>query len=274
MAEDSNSFQLYQYTPSVAAAAIFAVIFFGAGAVHGVQIIRTKGWFFTAMFIGAIMEGLGYIGRIISHNDTTALGPFIMQTLLILLAPALFAASIYVVLGRVIVTLEAQRLSLIRVNWLTKFFVTGDVLSFLIQSGGGGLMAQSGSEDLGKTIILIGLAAQIIWFGGFVVVSAVFHFRMRRYQVPARQAHWAHLMYVMYVASALILIRSIFRMIEFSGGNDGALVRHEVWLYVFDAALMTIVVVLFNVFHPPAFLKEMSQYTEALVLKERLTSGY
>ncbi len=36
------------------AAAIFAVIFFGAGVVHGVQIIRTKGWYFTAMLIGTL----------------------------------------------------------------------------------------------------------------------------------------------------------------------------------------------------------------------------
>ncbi|KAF8917121.1 RTA1 like protein-domain-containing protein [Mucidula mucida] len=263
MADDSDNFQLYRYTPSVVAAAIFAVIFFGAGVVHGVQIIRTKGWYFTAMLIGTL-----------SMFSFFSLGPYILQSLLILLAPALFAASIYVVLGRVIVSLDAQRLSLIRVNWLTKFFVTGDVLSFLIQAAGGGLMAQSGSEDLGKTVVMIGLAVQVVWFSSFVIVSTVFHLRMRRYQVPSRQTRWTHLMYLLYIASALILIRSVFRIIEFSGGNDGVLMRNEVWLYVFDAALMTIVVVLFNVFHPPAFLKEMSQYTEALVLKERLTAGY
>ena len=59
-----------------------------------------------------------------------------MQSLLILLAPALFAASIYMVLGRLIIHAGAQHRSIIRITWLTKIFVGGDVLSFLLQSAG------------------------------------------------------------------------------------------------------------------------------------------
>jgi hypothetical protein len=59
-----------------------------------------------------------------------------MQSLLLLLAPALFAASIYMVLGRIIRLTDGESHSLIRASWLTKIFVTGDVLSFLAQSGG------------------------------------------------------------------------------------------------------------------------------------------
>lgn len=56
--------------------------------------------------------------------------------MLILLAPALYAASIYMVLGRLMIHLDAQKLSLVRVSWMTKIFVTGDVISFLMQCGG------------------------------------------------------------------------------------------------------------------------------------------
>lgn len=59
-----------------------------------------------------------------------------MQTLLILVAPALFAASIYMVLGRIILLVDGEELSLIRKKWLTKIFVTGDVLSFVMQGAG------------------------------------------------------------------------------------------------------------------------------------------
>jgi O-antigen/teichoic acid export membrane protein len=78
----------------------------------------------------------GYIGRIISHKDLWALGPFIMQSLLILIAPALFAASIYIILGRIILLVDGERYSLIRQKWLTKIFVAGDVLSFMLQGAG------------------------------------------------------------------------------------------------------------------------------------------
>jgi hypothetical protein len=59
-----------------------------------------------------------------------------MQTLLLLLAPTLFAASMYMILGRLIRLLDAEAHSMIRTTRLTKIFVGGDILSFLVQSGG------------------------------------------------------------------------------------------------------------------------------------------
>jgi hypothetical protein len=47
------------------------------------------------------------------------LSPYIMQSLLILLGPALLAASIYMVLGRLIRMLDAGKYGLIRTNWMT-----------------------------------------------------------------------------------------------------------------------------------------------------------
>lgn len=76
--------------------------------------------------------------RIISAQETPdwTLGPYLIQTLLLLVAPALFAASIYMVLGRIILLTEGERHSMIRQKWLTKLFVAGDVLSFMTQSAG------------------------------------------------------------------------------------------------------------------------------------------
>ncbi len=64
------------------------------------------------------------------------LAPYVIQTLLLLVAPALFAASIYMTLGRIIVGVDGESYSMIKKKWLTKVFVTSDVLSFLIQLGG------------------------------------------------------------------------------------------------------------------------------------------
>lgn len=63
-------------------------------------------------------------------------GPYIIQTVLILLAPALYAASIYMTLGRLIMLLDAEKYSLIKRKWLTKFFVMGDIVSFVMQAIG------------------------------------------------------------------------------------------------------------------------------------------
>lgn len=64
------------------------------------------------------------------------MGPYIMQNVLILIAPALMAASIYMILGRIILLTEGEHHALIRRRWLTKIFVFGDVASLLLQSSG------------------------------------------------------------------------------------------------------------------------------------------
>jgi hypothetical protein len=68
------------------------------------------------------------------------LGPYLVQVLLILIAPALFAASIYMEWDRIILLLEGEAQVFIKRRWLTKVFVCGDVLSFLLQGSGWSLM--------------------------------------------------------------------------------------------------------------------------------------
>ncbi|KAK8155238.1 hypothetical protein BKA80DRAFT_283080 [Phyllosticta citrichinensis] len=43
---------------------------------------------------------------------------------------------IYMILGRIILLTEAEPLSMMRKRWLTKFFVIGDVIAFLVQAMG------------------------------------------------------------------------------------------------------------------------------------------
>lgn len=81
------------------------------------------------------VQVVGYSARAVNAAETPDWSqiPFIIQTLGPLLAPALYAASIYMLLGRIIGSLRAEHLSFIPVRWLTKIFVFGDVLSFAFQ---------------------------------------------------------------------------------------------------------------------------------------------
>jgi hypothetical protein len=84
------------------------------------------------------VETIGYVGRLLSSIEAPEYtkGPYIMQSALILIAPAFLAASIYMTLGRIIQMVDGEKCSLIKLRWLTKLFVTGDVLSFLMQASG------------------------------------------------------------------------------------------------------------------------------------------
>lgn len=82
------------------------------------------------------VQVIGYICRAASHDNFYGIPLYAMQSLFILLAPPLYAASIYMVLGRTVTYLQGEHLSLVPVKWMTKLFVAGDVLSFLMQCGG------------------------------------------------------------------------------------------------------------------------------------------
>lgn len=58
----------------------------------------------------------------------------------------------------------------------------------------------------------------------------------------------------LYVVSALIVARSLVRIVEFTEGFQGYLISHEAFLYIFDAALMFSVMVAVGVIHPGEIL--------------------
>lgn len=128
----------YLYNPSTAAAAIFTILFLLESLFHIFQIIRKRTWYFVALIIGALMECIGYAARFqnAKQNPDYTLGTFIAQSLLILVAPSLIAATVYMILGRIILATDGERYSFIKKRWLTKIFVVSDVISFLILATG------------------------------------------------------------------------------------------------------------------------------------------
>jgi RTA1 like protein len=154
-------------------------------------------------------------------------------------------------LGRLIRALRAEQYSVIRVTWLTKIFVIGDVLSFFIQGGGGGVMASNSKDTkLGENIILGGLFFQLITFGLFVVAAVILHMRMRKRGVSDPSIKWEQMLMVLYTVSGLIIFRNILRVVEYIGGRQGPLLRIEWPIYVFDAVPMAVTMLVFFVWYP------------------------
>jgi hypothetical protein len=137
---------------------------------------------------------------------------------------------------------------------------------------GGSMVSKASSISLGKHVIVVGLFLQIIFFGVFLVTSVIFDRRLRRTPTPASMAvNWQKYMRTLYISSVCILIRSVFRVVEFSGGNDGPLMRSEVYLYVFDAVLMLGVLINLNIVHPGDIIGRKAQ-DSIMVLSKRDTS--
>ncbi|ESZ92495.1 hypothetical protein SBOR_7120 [Sclerotinia borealis F-4128] len=270
MSVPGEKYMFFQYNPSTAAAVVFVVLFGISTILHTYQLIAKRTWYFVPFVIGCIFETIGYIGRLLAsqqHYGDWTIGPYVMQSLLILLAPAFFAASIYMVLGRIIVLTDGEQYSIIRARWLTKLFVAGDVISFLMQSAGGGMLASTKTASgvqTGENIITGGLVVQVLFFAFFIVTAGIFHYRITRRQggASASGIPWQQYLMILYVASTFIMIRSIFRIVEYAQGNDGYLLSTEVFIYIFDATLMFLVVVIFNLRHPSAIIQGKSHKYE------------
>lgn len=125
--------------------------------------------------------------------------------------------------------------------------------------------------NIGANIVIGGLAIQLLFFGFFVVVSAVFHWRVKRRMsrnVPlssGRRKSWESIMWALYAACFLILVRSIFRVAEFVEGNDGFIMTREYLLYIFDACLMSITGIVLAVVYPGSFLGRDGDKRESAV---------
>ncbi|QWU87099.1 hypothetical protein CA3LBN_001317 [Candidozyma haemuli] len=243
--------RFYNYKPSLAAPIIFTIAFAAMSLLACFQFYRAlknptaskldkrRTLIVIPFIFGGLCEIVGCICRIINSQDPNAKNPFIVQAVLLLVAAALFAATIYMILGRIIAMLNSAHQSLVPVKWLTKIFVLGDVISFLMQGIGASVRAADPSKsDHAERIIIGGLFVQIGFFGVFIIVAALFQYKVWR--------NPSTILITLFVCSILILVRCIIRAVEYLQGYDGFIISNEAFLYTLDLLLMFLNMVLLS----------------------------
>ncbi|KAJ5731607.1 RTA1 like protein [Penicillium malachiteum] len=249
-------YYVWQYVPSTAAASTFTLPFAIGGICESPFIhpcfysLEVRIMMLTCL---VFVEIIGYAARVDSHDNTGKLMLYCIQAVFILLGPALFAASIYMVLARIIRSVNAEKHSVLPLNWVTKTFVLSDIVTFLVQAGGCGMMVSSSLSSIGQGIVIAGLGLQVLSFCMFIVTAYVFQTRMRR--KPTEEAFdidlpWKQYLYSIYVIGTLVIIRSIFRIVEYAMGNEGYPLSNEWTLYVFDSLPMFASMVVFGIWYP------------------------
>jgi hypothetical protein len=112
---------------------------------------------------------------------------------------------------------------------------------------------------LGEHIITGGLLIQVFFFGFFIIVAGIFHYRIAlspTTKSSSMELPWQRYLLILYLASAFIMVRSVFRIAAYIQGSDGFLLKKELYLYIFDATLMFLTMVLFNVWHPSKIINK------------------
>lgn len=197
-----------------------------------------------------------------AHREPNVAGPFIMQNLLILGMAPMIAATVYMSLGRLIKALDLRQHMAISPKLTTAFYIIVDIGCFGTQVIGSVIPASGDAEGikLGRNLIIGGLIAQLVALSLFIFSSLHAQVWARRTSArrlgASKSIRSTKYFVANYVAAGAMILRALVRGIEYLQGADGIIISNEVFLYVFDAALMVLIAVLYLFIHPGRLVRD------------------
>ncbi|KAL8721581.1 MAG: hypothetical protein Q9181_007679, partial [Wetmoreana brouardii] len=235
----------YAYRPDLAANIFFIAVF---GICLGIQFIQGIKWhtwtYMIAMTFGCLGEVIGYIGRVIMNNNPWSDVGFEMQICCLIIAPAFFAAAIYLTLKHLVLTF-GQEYSRLRAEWYTWIFIGCDLFSLILQGAGGGIAASASSQstsDAGSHIMLAGIIWQVVTLIVFAALAADYFFRVyrsRSTQTASAIAISHTITFKLFFAGLVLAFltvatRCIYRIAELAGGWGNNIMQNEIEFIVLE----------------------------------------
>lgn len=132
--------------------------------------------------------------------------------------------------------------------------------------------SQATTQSLGKYLTIAAMAIQVVVILSFVALASAFHVRLNSAAAASdemraavgRRGRAAVMtpLRTLYASMALILVRCVYRLVEHANHKTvrlrdleamrrlSPLMRYEWYFYVFEASLMLVNSVLWNVWHP------------------------
>ncbi|OHX00263.1 RTA1 domain-containing protein [Colletotrichum incanum] len=258
------------YAPNKGAPLFFTIAFATSGILHFWQCYHYKFFKVTGLFtFCCLLFTVGFAVRIYGAWNYDNLDTFIVTVCLVYAAPPLLELANYHILGRVLYYVPyCSPLHPGRVLSTFAFF------SAIVETLNGWGASYSANQSLsprematGHALIKTSLLLQMFVIACFVVLAVTFQRRCARAGVACRRGVKGPLV-TLYVSVMLISTRTTFRIVEYFGvaemrwgsGVDVAeipsAIRYEWFFYVFEASLMLVNVVMFNVRHPRRYLPE------------------
>lgn len=127
--------------------------------------------------------------------------------------------------------------------------------------------ASEAGKKAGHNLILVALALQLFVIAIFAYLSGAFHRRCVQARYPAQAKAVTSTLTTLYLSMALIFVRCVYRLAENTTGSTSVdlgsmealrklspILREEWYFYVFEAGLMLVNSVLWNLRHPGPYL--------------------
>ena len=274
MANDPTSggdWSLYPYDPVKPAPIVFAVLLTLLLVYQIYQSFikyKWKKFGFTMTWASSVWIG-GFVCRSISVYHVQNVDIFIAQFVLVLMGPPLYAAAEYFILGRLLAYLPYHA-PIHPGRVFSTFIILSVIVETLTANGAAnssGKGREPGQREAGLACLKGALILQCFVEAFFFSLVATLEYRCRKAKNFPRQIR--AVFYVLYITSFMILVRCIVRTIEgFEAASCspdskdpycGPVSKHEVFLWVFEIANITLFVILLALFHPGKYLPRSSE---------------
>ncbi|KIX09108.1 uncharacterized protein Z518_00186 [Rhinocladiella mackenziei CBS 650.93] len=262
---------LYVYAPNKVAPVFFTAAYAASAVGHIWQCYCYKCFKLIGLHpLCAVMFTAGYAlreyGAFNYMYNTRNLIIFILSQVLIYVCPPLLELANYHVLGRIfyyvpyVAPLPAGRV----LSTFGALMALVEALNALGVSLSSNPSSSHSQQELGSHLTIAALAIQLAVIVIFVLLAAIFHRRCAKANIHAKAVSTP--LITLYISMSLILIRCIYRLVEHLGNTTvqlddleslmtlSPILRYEWFFYVFEATLMLINSVLWNVWNPGRFL--------------------
>lgn len=235
-----------------AALAIFSILTFTILVLN----VRGKTHYMTPIVVGGALEIMALAFRIVTTYESHEIF-YILYIVPVLVAPTVLAAADYA-LASIIMNRGGLKIPFFSVEVTKYLFLAFDIAAFSLQGVGGGLIGAAktpSQQKIGATIILAGFALNLAIFFMFSILAIAIHVKVHRnlqiLRNPNPNIRWTRIFYVIYANIACLVIRAVYRVVEFQDGNmRDDLSTNEGFFYGLDVLLMVLLMIVWIPFHP------------------------
>jgi hypothetical protein len=216
----------------------------------------------------SILLTVGFAFRTYGAFHYTNVDVLIVNTVLIMSGPPVYALINYMVLSRILY--YVPYLSPLHPGRVLTTFLAADlVCEVLIVNGAQRIVNSRLGEkerNIGEQLVKAALILQALLFVAFLLIGGQFQRKATKAGVLTKKLKYV--LIVMYVSALVVLARCIYRIVEFFQGYDGEVFRHESYFWVFEASIMFFNTAMLNVFHPG---KRLPRSNKVFLAKDGIT---
>jgi len=205
------------------------------------------------------------------HTNPWSGTAFEIQICCIVIAPAFFAAGIYLTLKHIILE-TGSSFSRLKPRLYTWIFILCDFFSLVLQGAGGGIAATaspgSNAQVVGNNLMMAGIVWQVftlIVFGILVSDYAFRAYKRRAEFAPSAIKLTQTLRFKLFISGLIlayitVFTRCVFRIGEMAKGWGNPIMQSESDFIALDSVMIVIAVLCLTAFHPGFIFPEMQMH--------------